>query len=117
MPLVRDDDVERINLTTPGEWVDVKRRLSKGDRVRLTGAAMSMQLRVQGRDIEGEQTFGADALDAITFRGLELGVKAWSFDVPVTLENIRKLDEADYDLLSEECNRLWKPITADEGNA
>lgn len=115
MPLIREDDVVRIDLPA-GEWVDVKRQLSKGDRTRITAAAIRMRVAIGSGDVAGEQTFDEATYDAVTFRALEIALRRWSFDDPITPENIRRLDEASYDRIAEETKRLWEPLPEPEKN-
>lgn len=112
MPLILDSDTVRIDLSTPGEWVEVKARLSKGDTVKLESAAFALRAKfavdaagaVPGADVNADLDY-----EATVFRGLEIGIQRWSFDLPLTPENIRKLDPVDYDIIAKRVNELWSP--------
>lgn len=107
MPLLLNVPIERIPLTGPGEWVDVKTRLSRGDRARIQGASF----RVMAAD--AAPSFELN-YEATVFAGLEVGLVAWSFAEPVTPENIRALSEEDYDLITQRVNELWEPRSDDD---
>lgn len=112
MPLISDDDRERIDLPAPGEWVEVKRRLSRGDRLRVQQAAYRSQRLGQP---QGDPLM-VDLLEAAEFALLDLVIKTWSFDVPVTPEAIRKLADEDVDAIKARCNVLYTPRTEEEKN-
>ena len=107
MPLLLNVPTERVELTTPGEWVDVKTRLSKGEQARIQGSAF----RVMGST--GEPSFELN-YESTVFAGLEVGIVGWSFAEPVTPANIRALAPEDYDLITARINELWEPRTDDE---
>lgn len=107
MPLLLNVPTERVELTTPGEWVDVKTRLSKGEQARIQGSAF----RVMGST--GEPSFELN-YESTVFAGLEVGIVGWSFAEPVTPENIRALSEEDYDLITQRVNELWEPRSDDD---
>src|SRR3990167_6136328 len=102
MPLYRNNDTVRFNLPAEGEWVDVKRHLSRGDEVHLERAVMAgvqnnaekakaaAEAREAGRPLatvaDGVIT-GMDvglAYEAGMFALLEVAIKGWSFPEPVT---------------------------------
>lgn len=113
MPLLLNVPTERVELTTPGEWVDVKTRLSKGDESKIRAAAFRVQASMQAGSRDTNVDVGLD-YEATVFAGLEVGLVAWSFAEPVTPENIRALSEEDYDLITQRVNELWEPRTDDE---
>lgn len=119
MPLTSRDDVVRIELSTPGEWVDVKRRLSKGEQTRIQASGVDLKMALNGDVVGVHGDLPADqVLDTVTFRGLEIGIVAWCFDVELTPENIRLLDPDDYDIIKERLDELWRPRSDDEkGNS
>jgi len=116
MPLTRQLPPVRIELSTPGEWVDVKARLSQGDVAAIQNAAFRFRARVQQVGAQGANPDVDVDIDveATTFIGLERGIVAWSFAEPVTPDNIRDLDTADYEILTERTNALWQPRSDDE---
>lgn len=112
MPLLLNVALERVELTTPGEWVDLKSRLSKGDQTRIQSAAFKVQAAMAaGR--AGDMDVAID-YEASVFAGLEVGIVAWSFGEPVTPANIRALSAEDYDLVTERANGLWAPRRDDD---
>lgn len=125
MPLVTNDEVTRIPLTSPGEWAEVKTRLSKGDRTRLQAAGTN-RLRAQigserGAELAGDITLDEELLDAVTFRGLEIGILRLCIAShqgeepqifgPVPADVFRALSEEDYAVITERVNELWQPRT------
>ncbi len=111
MPLVTVETV-RVDLSTPGEWVDVKRALSKGDATHIEGAAFKLRASMVGGG--SPEVDAALDYEASVFAGLEVGIVAWSFPEPVTPENIRRLSVEDYDLISARVNELWQARGVDE---
>ena len=112
MPLILNPALVRLELTTPGEWVDLKERLSKGDQTKIQAAAFKVQAAISGaRELDLDI-----ALDyaASVFAGLEVGIVGWSFAEPLTPANIRGLAEEDYDLITTRANELWAPRRDDE---
>lgn len=106
MPLIDDNDLVQINLPTEGEWVKVKRQLSGGDRSAVkrglfAGAKMDFATEAIG-DIDAAQ-----AMDVSDWLTLERTVKEWSFDAPVTPENLRRMDIESLDDLIEQLNELY----------
>lgn len=111
MPLINDDELERIDLPTPGEWVDVKAKWSQGDDNAIKKAVYA------GATIHGENnvTFDAPAvLEAAEFAVFERAIKAWSYPDPVTPENIRRMDTESAEFLKERLNVLYARRTDDE---
>lgn len=111
MPLVRDDDLVRIDLPENGEWVEVKRRLSRGDEVTVQRAS------VKGSMLQGGTEFRVDAesaLDAAEFAVLDLVIKRWSFEERVTPEAIRMLDGEAVDAIKVRLEELYASRTDDE---
>lgn len=100
MPLLFHPTV-RIDLPAPGEWVELKAALSRGDeekrRARLASAWQYTA--------DGKMTGAGDVsviVDTATLFTMQLAIVAWSFDVPVTPEAIGCLDDESYDLLKAE---------------
>lgn len=110
MPLLLRPPTERVQLSTPGDWVEVKTRLSKGDMTRMESAAFRLRVAVTER-----QEANADIdYEATIFTGLEVGIVAWSFPEPVTPANIRALDPDDYDIIAARINELWSARKDDD---
>lgn len=111
MPLIDPTRTVRIDLPTPGEWVEVREQLSKGDEVRAQKAAL-----------RGDPVIGPDGtvrevpldLEAAQYATLELAIVAWSFPDPVTPENIRRLDPDSHDYLVGRLNQLYRRRTPEE---
>ena len=118
MPLVNNAEPVRVELTTPGEWVDLKRRQSKGDQVRVQAAGLRMQMSQNG-DITGVniEATAEEVMESVTFLALEIGIVAWSFPEALTRENIRLLDPDDYALIVKAADELWSPRSDAEKKA
>lgn len=117
MPLLRNDDLVRIDLPADGEWVDVKRHLSRGDQVAVQrasvqGAVLTRAVLTGG--VSDVQMDAGAAIEAAEFAALEIAIRAWSFDVPVTPEAIRSLDGDSIDAIKVRLNELYAPRTDDE---
>lgn len=112
MPLINEADLVQIDLPALGEWVKVKARLSRGDRVeiqkRLVGG-----IRVKPGEDPGPQDVGP-MMEAAEFAALEVCIKEWSFPVPVSPEAIRQLDEDSVDCIKAQLNELHPERTDDE---
>lgn len=111
MPLIREDDVVRIDLPAEGEWVEVKARLSRGDSIAIQQALYAGQRSTGGRvpDVDFVQ-----ALDVAEFATLERAIRAWSFEEPVSPANIRALDEASVDAIKARLNELYGEHRTDD---
>lgn len=115
MPLVSKTDAVRVDLSTPGEWVELKRRMSKGEQTRVQACGLKLKMTTNGSvmgvdaDMDAEQV-----LDGVTFLALELGIVGWSFPEELTAENIRLLDPDDYEIIRVQADELWAPRTDDE---
>lgn len=123
MPLLNTVETERFELPAPGEWVDLRTRLSAGDRRRLQAASFKAQATLRmaaekgaGSDLEVPFDL-AEVMSAAAFAGVELGVIAWSFDAPVNAENIAKLDEDSFNAIAARLDVLWAPRSEAEKNA
>lgn len=106
MELLRDVPIERIELPG-GHWVEVKTRLTVGERKRLTVAAFEVA------NMEDRPTPSIN-LAAVTTTALEIGIVAWSLEDPVTPENVRLLDEDSGEIISRRLDQLWATRTDDE---
>ena len=113
--VVNDEDrLERITLPD-GEWVDVLGALSLYERKRLLGAAYANIRARNDGDIDASELAFAEA----SFAGLKLGIKAWSFEdengpIPVTVEQIRRLDDFTGEFISLALDRLWQRRSDEE---
>lgn len=93
MPLQKtsNDDLVRVHLPAPGEWVDVKARLGRDDeRARI--ARMLQGQKVRAGEAITEFDFGA-LYDFAVFATMEVAIKRWSFKDPLTPSNLRALDD------------------------
>ncbi len=116
MPLIREDDLVRIDLPENGEWVEVKRRPSRYDLVRVQQAtAGGAHLSADGRGgLQVSDLTAAPVLEAAEFATLDIAIKRWSFTDPVTPENIRALDEPSVDCIKAALNDLWRARSEEE---
>jgi hypothetical protein len=117
MPLLTSVETVRIDLPAPGEWVDLKSQLSKGEQKKIEAAALGLNIRMHGgmaAQSDVDVTITEAVVDALAFRALELGIVAWSFSQPVTPENIRLIDGESFDVIVNRCNEIWKVRTEEE---
>lgn len=131
MPLLRNDDLVRIDLPAEGEWVEVKRRLGRGDEVAVQKAIMTgLKLPAEiitrlaepgltaaklGEAVMSQGIDAATFLEGAQFATLEVAIKAWSFDDEVTPEGIRELDGESIDVIVARLNDLYPgPRTDDD---
>lgn len=103
MPLLNKPELIRIPLPAEGEWVDVKDRLSAGDFAHVQKAA------VKNAKINGDyfEINAADAIDSATFSVMEVAIVKWSFNEPVTADNLRALDQDSVDCIRERLNEIY----------
>jgi len=113
MPLIDPNDTIRIDLPTPGEWVEVRRQLSKGEQVQLQKAIFA-----EPPAFDEKRGIRLDDLridwEAIQLRVLELAIVRWSFPEPVTPETIRRLDIDSANYLYERLNELYASRSPEE---
>ena len=103
MPLLRtsDNDLERIQLTDPDEWVEVKRRLGKDDereRLRLINNARVLDAGGKPGGVGETGTL----VELATFATMQVAVKRWNVRDPetnrvalLTARNLRALSDDD----------------------
>jgi len=90
--IIYDDEVERIELGD-GEWVDIKRKMSYGDRQKLIAYYAKLQTKLNSPDVD----ISLD-MEAGSIMLLLLNIKAWSLKdrkgkpLPITKETIAMLD-------------------------
>lgn len=114
MPLVKDPGSVRISLPVDGEWVDVKEVLSRGDEVAIQKRlASGSKFKAGQQDLEFD---AGEALERVHFATLEVVILGWSFDDPVTPENIRLLDSASARVIEERLDELYERRTEAEKN-
>ena len=111
MPLIQGNEVTRLDLPTPGEWVEVKTRVSKGDLV----AVMRTIFAGVTLDEKGRALLDAgEAVERATFATLERVIVRWSFDVPPTAENLRALDIDSFDAIKDALEELYPQERTEE---
>lgn len=115
MPLLKDGELERIDLPVDGEWVEVKPRPSRGDEIWVQAqVARHLQSLNKGSGPDAALAVTGDmgeALAAAEFAMLERAIKRWSFADELTPENIRLLDPASVACLKERIGEMWAPRT------
>ena len=105
MPLIRDDDLIRIDLPAEGEWVEVKAKLSRGDQVAVQRAALAgSRLSVTG---EIESLDAPNLIEQAEFAVLDRAVKRWSFPESVSPANIRRLDAESVECIKVRLNEIY----------
>lgn len=110
----------------PGQWMTI-RQLSKRQReraadartdavlTRVKGMGLELLREFQGQarpDVQAAMADGANAYDWVTV--LQYGLEAWSYEAPLTIENIENLDEATADWAFREVLAFSGPLTEDE---
>lgn len=113
MPMINTNETVRIDLPTEGEWAEVQKALTVGQREAI-GAAGKAMVRMSKVSGDSEMQIIEAAVERATFLALEMTIKRWSYGVPVTGENLRKLDGETFDALVKACNELWEPRSDDE---
>lgn len=112
-------DVVRIELSTPGEWVDVKRRMGVDDERRRN----ALMLRGQPLKPGGQLTeLDAGALVAeAPFATLVVVARAWNVTDPetgkraaLTEENLRALSDEDLAIVQAKFEELYAPALTEE---
>lgn len=122
MPLQRTWETVRIDLTTPGEWIEVKTKLGKDDERRRTA------LLLRGQPIVDGKVQGTDAgalLAEAPFATLIVVAKNWNVIDPetgrkaqLTEANLRALSDDDLELLNSRFEELYaEPSEADLKNS
>ena len=95
------EETVRVNLGDGGgAWVDIKKEMSIGDWDRFEADTISL---IPGEDGVAA-TRGYFHRSEITL--MELNIVAWSFDRPITRENISKLRRPVADLIIAEIDKL-----------
>lgn len=116
MPLGKtsETDLERIDLSTPGEWVDVKRVLGVDDERQRVSLMLAGQRLAPGQMLAD---FDAGAMYGVAqFATLEVAIKRWSVLDPSTGRvaalspaNIRALTDDDLALITARLDVLYTP--------
>lgn len=110
MQLLRETPTERMTFED-GNWVDLKARLTIAERKTLAGAAISVDVNVDG----GKPSFIPRAdVSGAEMAALRLGIVAWSLPDPLTPENIGLLDEDTGMVIKVRLDELWRTRTDDE---
>lgn len=121
MPLQKtsNTDLVRIDLSTPGEWVDAKRKLGKDDERRRSMLILAGQ-RVEPGQVLTEYDLGP-LLQAVTFATMEVAIRRWSITdeatgqpAALTAANLRALSDADLDLISAKFGEMYAPPRSDD---
>lgn len=111
-------DVERIELSSPGEWIEVKRKMGKDDERRRS----AIMLRGQPV-VDGEIQFDAGVLmEAAPFATLFVVAKKWNVVDPETGRvaslneaNMRALSDEDMAIIKAKFEELYaEPLTEDQ---
>lgn len=114
MPLIGNDDLVRIDLPAEGEWVDVKRKLSRGDEIALQ-KALTVGAKLSAGTVTTSMDLNApEVIEAAEFAGLDVAIKAWSFPEPVTPANIRALDPESVAIIKARLNEMYEPPRNEE---
>ncbi len=121
MPLLKtsNTDLARIELSTPGEWVEVKRKLGKDDERRRSMLILAGQRVTAGQALT-EYDLGP-LLQAVAFATMEVAIKAWSIVdaltgqlAELTPANLRALCDEDVAIIAEQFGELYTPQRSDD---
>lgn len=106
----------RVELTTSGEWVEIKDRLGLDDERAIQQRIMDG---AAGLDEKGNMLFRpGTSQDLSTFAVLERAIVRWSFKERITPESLRCLEDADVELIGKAIDKQYpKPLSAEQGNA
>jgi len=106
-----DRSLVQIDLPTEGEWVRVKRAISKYDE-REVAMRANARAKTLGIDVDT-----SDALFAVelSYATLVVVLKQWSFPDPITPETVRSLDDAAQTVVFDRLLELYpQPRTDDD---
>ena len=102
-----EDEVDRIEFPD-GEWVDILKKMSYGDKQKLVASYMAVEQKLKG--IEAGD-LGLD-IETGNIALLKINIKAWSFVgkdgkkvAPINREYIARLDDVVTGKLLEEINK------------
>lgn len=115
--LVPDTDVERIELPAPGEWVDVKRRFGTDDDREVTRLILNVRrVRTEelGQAMADLELGVGDVIDLARFAKMQVAIKAWSFDAPITARTVRALDDASVAAITARLEELYGEPRSDD---
>lgn len=117
MPLLMGStQTVRIALPTEGEWVEVKRALSRADEREIQRRVLSAA-RVDVAAAGAVELDAGLAYDAAEFATLEIAIQRWSFAEQITPRALRCLDDASLAAIKDELNRLYPgPLPEAEKN-
>ena len=101
MGLVAETAVQRVTVPHEDAWIEIQplswsdletaRRIKTEDSIKQAALFDASMLKEIQASATGGTATPADGLDMATV--LTAGVKSWSYEDPVTPENIRRLDE------------------------
>ena len=121
MPRIVAGDVERFEVE-PGEWYDLKRRVSVAERDRVRAAAFKAQTVIRAtsagvaNDVEAPIDLG-EALSGSRRMMVRIGLVAWSWPDAVTDEAIGTLEPETFDAIADRLDELWSPRSEQEKKA
>lgn len=118
MPLARTWEVERIALSSPGEWIEVKAKMGKDDERRRTSLLLRGQPIVDGRVVANDA--GALLAEA-PFATLIAVARNWNVIDPetgrkaqLTEANLRALSDEDMEIINARFEELYEPALPEE---
>lgn len=117
MPLQRTWEVVRIELSTPGEWIEVKAKMGKDDERRRSSLMLRGQVLDPAELAAGIQRFDAGAMVAeAPFATLITVAKDWNLvdpetgrKAPLTEANLRAISDEDLAILTAKFEELYPP--------
>jgi hypothetical protein len=117
MPLIDDAtrDYETISLRDPSEWVKVKSILSKGEETNIRKQLIGGSHRISATDPDAAVIGTDEVIEAQEFATLECAIVEWSFEQPVTPENLRKIPSPDVEIINAALNVLYAKRSPEAG--
>lgn len=111
MPLeIGNPELVEIALPTAGEWVRVKKTMSKSDRKDI---ALRTAARAQILGIPLDNSNPLIQTEA-TFVTLAVAIREWSFGVPITTDSVRSIDDDSQAVIFEKLVELLPSTRTDD---
>lgn len=102
-------DLIHIDLPAEGEWVKILPSLGRSHREEINTRVMA-RMRVLGLSAENDPLLLTEA----ALVGLSVIIRAWSFPEPITIESVRRLDEASQGAVFERMATTYQPPRTDD---
>ncbi|MGE3075484.1 MAG: hypothetical protein AB7N24_17345 [Dehalococcoidia bacterium] len=115
MPLLLYHEPIRLELPAPGEWVDMKPALSKGDREKRRAMFMTVLKLKPGQSAPTRDNVDwGEYYQVLRLQTMLLACVAWSFPEPITADTLGALDDESFEAIAAKCTELY-PVEKDFG--